>query len=269
MPLNSCLVNEEGGEDMAGNREYKSDVFGMLMEDKKNALQLYNALNHSSYQDPDLLEFCTLERGISLTVRNDASFVLVANLSVYELPESVCPRKPVRSKIFLACSVDEILETGNWSGKSELERRMPQFLIFHNGSEDQSEHYDLKILPLSRRFVKIFGSEPVCKVYNISRGRNRELLQKCPVLQEYMTFVDYVREYHAMNDYDDLETAIYRAIFRCMEENVLREFLREHRSEIAEIIEMEYAFDKRIELERNDAWHQGLEEGRREKMTVS
>lgn len=29
---------------MEGNREYKSDVFSMLMEDKRNALEVYNAL---------------------------------------------------------------------------------------------------------------------------------------------------------------------------------------------------------------------------------
>ena len=33
---------------MNGNREYKSDVFSMLMEDKKRALQLYNVMNGSS-----------------------------------------------------------------------------------------------------------------------------------------------------------------------------------------------------------------------------
>ncbi len=29
----------------SGNREYKSDVFSMLMKDPVNALQVYNALN--------------------------------------------------------------------------------------------------------------------------------------------------------------------------------------------------------------------------------
>ena len=57
---------------MKGNREYKSDVFSMLMEDPKNALELYNAMNGSSYTDPDLVEINTLGTGISLTVRNDA-----------------------------------------------------------------------------------------------------------------------------------------------------------------------------------------------------
>ena len=51
---------------MAGNREFKSDVFGMLMEEPKYALEVYNALNHSDYRDPELIEVCNLERGISL-----------------------------------------------------------------------------------------------------------------------------------------------------------------------------------------------------------
>jgi hypothetical protein len=62
--------------DMAGNREYKSDVFSMLMEDKQNALQVYNALNGSDYTDPELVEICNLDRGVSLSVRNDAAFLL-------------------------------------------------------------------------------------------------------------------------------------------------------------------------------------------------
>ena len=33
---------------MSGNREYKSDVFSMLMQDKQRALQLYNTMNGSA-----------------------------------------------------------------------------------------------------------------------------------------------------------------------------------------------------------------------------
>ena len=50
---------------MNGNREYKSDVFSMLMEDKKRALQLYNVMNGSSYDNPDDVEIKTLDGGIS------------------------------------------------------------------------------------------------------------------------------------------------------------------------------------------------------------
>ena len=47
---------------MKENREYKSDVFSMLMEDKTNALEVYNALNESDYTDPEEVELVHLEK---------------------------------------------------------------------------------------------------------------------------------------------------------------------------------------------------------------
>ena len=92
---------------MGGNREYKSDVFSMLMEDKKNALQVYNALNGTKYENPNEVEIVTLDRGISLTVRNDASFVLDSNLSIYEHQSTVCPNMPIRSLIYFSCTIEK------------------------------------------------------------------------------------------------------------------------------------------------------------------
>ena len=56
----------------------------MLMEDKNNALEVYNALNDSNYQDAELVEMKTLEKGISLTIRNDAAFIVGMDLNIYE-----------------------------------------------------------------------------------------------------------------------------------------------------------------------------------------
>ena len=61
---------------MRKNREYKSDVFSMLMESKENALEVYNALNDSEYTNPEEVEIVQLERGVSLSIRNDASFII-------------------------------------------------------------------------------------------------------------------------------------------------------------------------------------------------
>ena len=79
-----------------GNREYKSDVFSMLMEENEYALSVYNALNGTNYTNPDDVEICTLERGVSLTVRNDAAFVVDASLSIYEHQSTVCPNMPIK-----------------------------------------------------------------------------------------------------------------------------------------------------------------------------
>ena len=46
---------------MAGNRQYKSDVFSMLLEDPKNALEVFNAVNGTDYDDPSKVEIYLLE----------------------------------------------------------------------------------------------------------------------------------------------------------------------------------------------------------------
>ena len=58
---------------MTENREYKSDVFSMLMEDKANALEVYNALNNSDYTNPDEVEIVRLEKGMNLEEAVDDS----------------------------------------------------------------------------------------------------------------------------------------------------------------------------------------------------
>ena len=102
---------------MSGNREYKSDVFSMLMENKAYALQVYNALNGTNYDKPDEVELKNLDRGFSLSIRNDASFVVDSNLSIYEHQSTVCPNMPIRSLIYLSCTVEKDIKQQNIYGR--------------------------------------------------------------------------------------------------------------------------------------------------------
>ena len=210
---------------MAGNREYKSDVFSMLMEDRRNALQLYNAMNNSHYDDPELVEIRTLDKGVSLSVRNDAAFVVDASLSVYEHQSSICPNMPVRCLIYFSNILEHMLKNRNIYGRYPIPIPVPKFAVFYNGEEDQPEQYDMKLSDTFEKKVENPELELTCRVYNINCGYNRELLDNCKVLREYMIFIDYVREYHRQEGYENLETAINCAINRCIEEDILREFL--------------------------------------------
>ena len=247
---------------MAGNREYKSDVFSMLMENPQNALDLYNAMNNSNYTDPNLVEICVLDRGISLTVRNDASFVLDMNLSIYEHQSTICPNMPVRSLIYFTNILERMLKGRNIYGRKLVKIPTPRFAVFYNGEEEQPEQYELKLSDAFEHPVKNPEIELTCKVYNINYGKNQELLEKCPFLKEYMIFVDYVRENHRANDYEELEHSIEMAIDRCIEEDVLREFLMEHRTEVVKVVKLDYTFDRQLTLEREDSREEGRAEGR-------
>lgn len=246
---------------MSGNREYKSDVFSMLMEDKANALQLYNALNGSDYSDPEKVEILKLDKGVSLSIRNDASFILDSNLSVYEHESTYCPNMPVRSLIYFTNILERLLKHRNIYGYSQVEIPVPKFAVFYNGTDPQPEHKVMKLSDAFEHKVEDPELELVCHVYNISQGHNKDLLDKCSFLREYMTFVDYVREYHDEDHNVNLETAINLAIDRCIDENVLRDFLRENRSEVVKVTQLDYTFDRQITLEREEAIRDGLKLG--------
>ena len=58
------------------NREYKDRVFRMLLKEPKVALEVYNAMNGTSYDNPDELIITTLENAVYLGMKNDVSFIL-------------------------------------------------------------------------------------------------------------------------------------------------------------------------------------------------
>ncbi|MCI9232375.1 MAG: hypothetical protein HFH97_14550 [Lachnospiraceae bacterium] len=247
---------------MAGNREYKSDVFGMLMEEPGYALEVYNALNQSDYRDPGLVEVCSLERGISLSVRNDAAFILDMNLSVYEHESTICPNMPLRALIYVTNILEQWVKKRNIYGRKLVKIPTPRFAVFYNGVEEQPEQYQLKLSDAYANRMEEPELELTCTVYNINSGKNRELLSECPVLEQYMVFVRYVREGLEMHPKKDLAKAIDGAIDRCIEEGVLREFLMKRREEVTKVTQLDYTFDRRIELEREDAREEALAEER-------
>ena len=248
---------------MTGNREYKSDVFSMLMEDPVNALELYNAMNGSAYTDPDMVSMCRLDGGISLSIRNDAAFVLDMMLSIYEHQSTVCPNMPLRNFFYLANIWKKAVKNRELLSREHIKLPTPKFAVFYNGEEEQPEQYELKLSDAFERPVEDPELELKCMVYNINSGKNESLKSRCPFLREYMIFVDYVRgNLEEEKDSKDLEKAINRAIDRCMEENVLKEFLTERRDEVVKVMTLDYTFERRLELTKRDATANALKQGR-------
>lgn len=242
-----------------GNREYKSDVFSMLMQDAANALSVYNALNKTNYTNPDDVEIHTLDKGISLSVRNDAAFVVGSALNIYEHQSTVCPNMPVRNLIYFTTIISRLIRGRNIYGRSLVKLPVPKFVVFYNGSEDQPEEYEMRLSDSYEKKTDNPELELVCKVYNINFGKNDELLSGCGILREYAAFVGYVRYYNEY--YGELEAAINLAIDRCIEEGVLAEFLKENRAEVVKMMQLDYTFDRQIILERREAREEGLAEG--------
>ena len=73
---------------------------------------------------------------------------------------------------------------------------------------------------------------------NINRGYNEELLQKCPVLKDYMSLVELIRAYK--EDGRSADQAVDDAVKKCIEDGILAEFLTKHRAEVKDVCMTEF-----------------------------
>ena len=92
-------------------------------------------------------------------------------------------------------------------------------------------------------------------VYNVNEGNNKDLMNKCKILREYATMISKIREFQQKTY--DLETAIEKAIEYCVSHDVLKDFLLEHKSEVADMLRMEYDETKTMDHIKEDYFEEG------------
>ena len=79
----------------AANRNYKDRLFRFVFNNKKDLLDLYNAINGTDYDNPEELEVNTLENVLYLSMKNDLSFLIDAELNLYEHQSTYNPNMPM------------------------------------------------------------------------------------------------------------------------------------------------------------------------------
>ena len=246
---------------MKENREYKSDVFSMLMENKSYALEVYNALNHSDYKNPEEVEIIRLERGISLSIRNDASFLIDMNMSFYEHQSTYNPNMPLRSAIYYVNTLEDWLRRKNLDlfSRKRIQIPTPHFVVFYNGTEKRPEYEEMRLSEAFCHKTDEPGIEVRCRVYNINPDNNRPLKERSAVLEGYTYFVEKVRTYRKGNM--GLEEAVDRAIEDCIENHVLEDFFRDRKDEVKKMTHLDYTWEKREQMIRKEEFEEGMEQG--------
>ena len=258
-----------------GNREYKSDVISMMLQIPEYALDVYNAMNDSAYTDPDMIQIMRLENGISLSVRNDASFFISNYLNLYEHQSTYSPNAPLRFLIYLTNLLKKLIGKRDLYGRKRVQIATPHFAVFYSGTEKRPEK---EVLKLSDAFINRTDTpeiELTVTVYNINPNNNTQLLEKSEVLRSYMIFVNRVREnlehqkkiaqnapeYDEAAYEEELEVAINEAIDYCVKHHIMEEFFRENRSEVTKSMVLDYTWERREELIRAEEYEDGKREG--------
>ncbi len=229
------------------NREHKDRLFKFIFQEKENLLQLYNALNNTTYTDSEELEIVTLEDVIYMRMKNDISFILDYQMNLFEHQSTDNPNMPLRGLMYFARQYEKYVNIKEYNlyGSRLLLLPTPQYVVFYNGNNWTGER---KILKLSDSFVNthIKGCmELEVLQLNINYGHNKEILEKCKVLGEYAAFIGKVKEYQKTMT---IEEAVDRAVNECIEEGILKDILLGHRAEVKNMILTEYDEEKTMRL---------------------
>ena len=245
---------ENNTDVLPANRIYKSRIFAMLFSDRNELLKLYNAINGTSYDDPQLLQINTLENAVYMSMQNDVSFIIDMRLNLYEHQSTYSPNLPVRYLLYVADVYSDYTKDMNLYGSRAVQLPTPKFVIFYNGQAEQPDRKELKLSELFTIPEPDPSLELKAVMLNINKGHNRKLMETCKTLQDYTEYTSRVRTYAAEMSLDE---AVERAITECIREGILADFLRKNRAEAKKVSIYEYDEERHMRQTREE----GIEDG--------
>ena len=249
------------------NRNYKDSIFVKLFSDKKEIIKLYNAIKGTKYSvNKTDIDIITLENVLYMERNNDLCFTIDDKFVVLiEHQSSINDNMPLRFLLYIAREYEKLLDTDNIYKRKLIKVPTPEFIVLYNGESNYPEN---KKLYLSDAFkVKENAKlELIVEVININYDKNTNIINKCKKLKEYSYFIHLVREY--IKKYKDkvkkeelIKISIEKAIKDCIEQNILKEFLKLNSSEVVNMLYTEFDIEKAQEIWTKEAFEDGLEQG--------
>lgn len=241
------------------NREYKSDVFKMYFSIKKNILDLYNAMNGTSYTEEDDVEVNTLECGVFMKIYNDVSFVISGTINLYEHQSTINPNMPLRDLYYITDMYKPYGMTHDLYEETLIKVPTPKFVVFYNGRRNAPEK---EILKLSDAFIQETDDpELELKVLflNINYGFNKELMEKCVALRDYATLNKRVRD--NLDSGMTIEEAATDAVDTCIRDHIMEDFLVREKAGVIRMHVLDFNEELHEEALINRGIQQGIEQG--------
>lgn len=248
------------------NRKYKDSVFvDLFSEDEKakeNFLSLYNALHGTDLKDTEQLKTVRLDQVLYMTFYNDVSYLVDNKIIVLaEHQSTINPNMPLRCLEYVSRLYETLFESKEKYSRKLLKIPVPEFYVFYNGEEPYPSD---KTLKLSEAFIER-GTETnlelTVKVININRQNRHPVLENCRTMQEYSIFVETVRKWKDIDSQNGFE----KAVEECIENNILREYLKRKTKEVLNMLLAEYDYETDIAVQRAEeheiAFAEGIEQG--------
>ena len=248
------------------NRKYKDSVFvDLFSEDEKakeNFLSLYNALHGTKLTAVGKLKNIRLEQVLYMAFYNDVSYLVDNRIIVLaEHQSTINPNMPLRCLEYIGRLYETLFESKEKYSRKLLNIPTPEFYVFYNGEEPYPSD---KTLKLSEAFIENTTQtnlELTVKVININRQNRHPVLENCQTIQEYSIFVETVRKWKEIDPQNGFE----KAVEECIENNILREYLKRKTKEVINMLLAEYDYETDIAVQRAEereiAFAEGISQG--------
>lgn len=240
-------------------RTYKSRLFEIIFSDKKELLELYNAVNGTSYQNSEELEINTLENAIYMSMKNDISFLLDSRVTLYEHQSTYNPNLPLRYLMYISNIYSRMVRDENLYGRRLIKLPAPGFIIFYNGTEERPDRETMQLSSAYEVQDRELSLELTAILININKGHNNDLMDRCKTLRDYSIYVEKVRAYAKVMS---IEEAVEKAIEECIKADILAEFLKNNRTEAKTVSIFEYDEERHIRQTREEGEEVGKEIGK-------
>ena len=251
--------------DLKANRTYQDTLFRFMFSDKESAIELYNALEGTDYGMDTEVEFTTLENVLYAEKKNDLGFSIAGKFVVLtEHQSTVNQNMPARFLEYVAQTYKRQIPNDDLFKKKAIPLLTPEFFVIYTGTED----WDETEIRLSDSYI---GNPPenslelVVKIIDLRYNKKKaeEILSRSAKLRGYSLLLEYVRE-NRKEGYAS-KMAIEMAVNRCIEENILKDFLIQHGKEVRgmlyEDISIERFAEIRAKEEGEEKWKEGHAEG--------
>ena len=242
---------------MQGKRNYKDSLFRNIFKDKKRLCSLYNALSGENISPRDIT-INTLRGTFYNDIKNDISFE-VANHTVVlmEHQGSWNPNMPLRMLWYIGKLYRRHIDVDMAYRSKVVKIPAPKFYALYNGSKDEPEH---RIMRLSEAFEGESNSlELLADSYNINLAKGKKLLDSCYELRCYSVFVAKVQDYLA--EKQELSQAIKSAIRYCRDNELMKEYFKEHEMEVLDMVTFKWDDKRAREIAKEEGIEEGMEKG--------
>ena len=242
---------------------YKDNTFCALFSEKKNLIELYNALSGSSFDMDTPVEIVTLDNTFFGDRENDLSFIIDNRWIVLaEQQSTLCPNIPLRMLVYVARQYENLVFSRDIYSRKLLKIPTPELYVFYNGPQDAPVEQEMKLSDAFMAECDKIAIEVTVKFINVNYEKGAEILKGCKTMKGYSLLLHMIRE--ECEATGELKTAIENCIRKCVEEGIIADFLKEHGGEVMSFLFEKLTREECEAIREADGFEEGYAKGRNE-----